>query len=145
MSGGDLVSSAHAVKRNKGKSSTSESCSAAVLRTPGRIAKLRSDLLHFSNESIDRQIAMIGPYSGAFATAARASGRQAGWTDLVVRPWWRFVRGYLFRLGFLDGLPGYYIAWSNAFTVVTRYAKLRDSARESRSAEPAAPPPAAAR
>jgi hypothetical protein len=25
----------------------------------------------------------------------------------------------------LDGLPGYYIAWANAFTVATRYTKLR--------------------
>jgi glycosyltransferase involved in cell wall biosynthesis len=98
----------------------------AVLRTSGRIAKLHSDLLHFSNESIDRQIAKIGPYSDAFTAAALASGRRASWVDLVVRPWWRFLRGYLFRLGFLDGLPGYYIAWSSAFTVVTRYTKLRN-------------------
>jgi hypothetical protein len=45
--------------------------------------------------------------------------------DLLVRPGWRFLRGYLFKGGFRDGLPGYYIAWANAFTVATRYTKLR--------------------
>jgi hypothetical protein len=35
------------------------------------------------------------------------------------------LRGYVFKGGFLDGLPGYYIAWANAFTVATRYTKLR--------------------
>ena len=101
----------------------------AILRTPNRIAKLHSDLLHYSNESIDRQITKIGPYSEAFAVAASASGRRATLFDLVVRPWWRFIRGYLFRLGFLDGLPGYYIAWSNAFVVATKYTKLRTMQR----------------
>ena len=45
--------------------------------------------------------------------------------DLLFRPAWRFLRGYLFKGGFLDGLPGYYIAWASAFTVATRYTKLR--------------------
>lgn len=101
----------------------------AILRTPNRIGRLHSDLLHFSNESIDRQITKIGPYSEAFAVAASASGRRATVFDLVVRPWWRFIRGYLFRLGFLDGLPGYYIAWSSAFVVATKYTKLRTMPR----------------
>jgi len=97
----------------------------ALLQVDGRVARLRSDLLHYSNESIDRQVAKIGPYSTAFVQTARAAGRRATWIDLLVRPRWRFLRGYVFKGGFLDGLPGYYIAWTNAFTVATRYAKLR--------------------
>jgi glycosyltransferase involved in cell wall biosynthesis len=97
----------------------------AQLQVTGRIARLRSDLLHYSNESIDRQITKIPPYSTAFVQASRQSGRRATWVDLLVRPGWRFLRGYFFKGGFLDGLPGYYIAWANAFTVATRYTKLR--------------------
>lgn len=97
----------------------------AQLQVAGRIGRLRSDLLHYSNESIDRQVTKIPPYSTAFVQASRHSGRRATWVDLLFRPAWRFLRGYLFKGGFLDGLPGYYIAWASAFTVATRYTKLR--------------------
>jgi hypothetical protein len=44
--------------------------------------------------------------------------------ELVLRPGWRFLRGYLLRRGFLDGWQGYYIARLNAFATLTRYALL---------------------
>jgi glycosyltransferase involved in cell wall biosynthesis len=99
----------------------------AYLRVQGAVGKLRSDLHHFSNESIDRQIAKIGPYSDSFVRHYVESGRSAGVLDLGIRPWWRFLRAYVFKLGFLDGWPGYYIAWLSAFSAVTRYAKVRES------------------
>jgi hypothetical protein len=46
---------------------------------------------------------------------------------MVVRPWWRFFRAYVVRLGFLDGWPGFYIAAHGAFSTLVRYAKLRES------------------
>jgi glycosyltransferase involved in cell wall biosynthesis len=97
----------------------------ARLEVKGQISRLKADLLHYSNESISRQIAKIGPYSSAFVEASKKSGRRARWIDLLFRPAWRFIRGYLLKRGFLDGLPGYYIAWANAFTVATRYTMLR--------------------
>ncbi len=99
----------------------------AYLRVQGDIAPLRSDLQHFSNESIDRQIAKIAPYSDSFVKHRLENGRATGFWDLAVRPWWRFARAYIFKLGFLDGWPGYYIAWLSAFSTVTRYAKVREA------------------
>ena len=51
------------------------------------------------------------------------TGRQAGWLDLTVRPFWKFFRAYVLRLGFLDGWPGYYIAWSGQFENQVRAGK----------------------
>ncbi len=99
----------------------------ALLYVQGRTARLKSDLLHYSNESIDRMVQKTVSYSDAFVKTARAAGRTAGWFDLAIRPLWRFIRGYFLRLGFLDGLPGYYIAWSSAFQVATRYVKLHEA------------------
>lgn len=107
----------------------------AYLSVDGPVGRLRSDLHHFSNESIDRQIAKIAPYSDSFVRHYRESGRGAGVLDLAVRPWWRFLRAYVFKLGFLDGWPGYYIAWLSAFSAATRYAKVRES-----QSLPGAPP-----
>jgi glycosyltransferase involved in cell wall biosynthesis len=99
----------------------------AALEVQGSLGRLRNDLQHFSNESIDSQVAKIVPYSEYFVKNGLANDRRAGVFDLGIRPFWRFFRAYVFRLGFLDGWPGYYIAWVNAFSAVTRYAKLREA------------------
>lgn len=91
------------------------------------VGKLRRDLLHFSNESIDRQLAKIAPYSESFVQHCLKNERRPSALDLAVRPFWRFFRAYVLRLGFLDGWPGYYVAWVSAFSTVTRYAKVREA------------------
>ena len=102
----------------------------------GKLGRLRSDLLHFSNESIDRTLAKIAPYSTDFVRNQLARGRTTGFLDLAVRPFWRFFRAYVLRLGFLDGWPGYYIAWMNAFSTVTRYTKVLEAHAEQPQAKP---------
>src|SRR6185436_3388634 len=97
----------------------------AHLAVIGRVARLQSDLRHFSNESIDRQIAKIGPYSADFVRDQVAKGRRVGLVQLTIRPLWRFLRAYIFKLGFLDGWQGYYIASLTAFSTLTRYTKIR--------------------
>ncbi len=92
----------------------------------GAVARLRADLLHYSYENINRHLSKIGPYADYFARRYAERNRRATWFDLTVRPIWRFIRGYVFRLGFLDGWPGYYIAWTAAFSALTRYAKVRE-------------------
>jgi hypothetical protein len=98
----------------------------ARLEVNGRIGTLKADLLHHTNESIERHIAKIAPYHADFVRARLAGGRNSGLFELAVRPWWRFVRAYLLRLGFLDGWQGYYIARVSAFSTLTRYAMVRE-------------------
>jgi glycosyltransferase involved in cell wall biosynthesis len=93
----------------------------------GRVGKLRGDLLHYSNESIERQLTKIGPYQVGFVRNELASGSSGGFLAMVARPWWRFTRAYVFRLGFLDGWQGYYIAKLSAFSSLTRQAMVREA------------------
>ncbi len=97
----------------------------AVLLAEGRVGRLRGDLLHFTNDSIAHHVGKIIPYTEDFVRL-NAGGKRPGAFDLVARPFWKFARGYVFRLGFLDGWQGYYIAWTNAFSVVTKYARLHE-------------------
>jgi glycosyltransferase involved in cell wall biosynthesis len=90
----------------------------------GRVGNLRHDLLHHNAESIDHQIAKISSYSEDFLRDAQARGYGANGFDLFVHPAWRFVRSYFFRLGFLDGWQGCYLAWMTAAYTATRYAKV---------------------
>jgi glycosyltransferase involved in cell wall biosynthesis len=99
----------------------------AKLLVDGPVKQLRGNLLHYSNDSINRQIEKIIPFSDAFMRQHLAGHGGSGIFDLGIRPFWRFLRAYIFRAGFLDGWPGYYIAWLNAFSAVTRYAKIREN------------------
>jgi glycosyltransferase involved in cell wall biosynthesis len=103
------------------------------LEVRGAIGHLRADLLHYSNESINWQLDKIGRYADPFVRHCLDTGRQVGWLDLTVRPVWKFFRAYFLRLGFLDGWPGYYIAWLGAFSTVTRYAKVCEARLKGKS------------
>jgi glycosyltransferase involved in cell wall biosynthesis len=106
----------------------------AYLEVNGTVGRLHSDLLHQSNESIARQIAKIAPYQTEFVQQRLARGRSSGFFELVVRPGWRFLRAYCFRLGFLDGWQGFYIAALSSFSTLTRYVMVRE-AKEAGSKE----------
>jgi len=99
------------------------------LQVKGPVGHLRSDLLHYSNPSINWHLDKIGRYADPFVRHCLQTGRKVGWLDLTVRPVWKFLRAYVFKLGFLDGWPGYYIAWVGAFSTVTRYAKVLAAAQ----------------
>jgi glycosyltransferase involved in cell wall biosynthesis len=99
-----------------------------VLR--GKIKPLRSNLLHYSNENIDQILKKIGHFSALFVRRCQTEKRSVGWLDLAIRPFWKFFRAYVIRLGFLDGWPGYFIAWTNAFSTVAKYAMVIELAQE---------------
>jgi glycosyltransferase involved in cell wall biosynthesis len=99
----------------------------ARLEVCGTVGRLHADLLHHSYEGIAHQISKIAPYDATFVRSRLAAGRRSGVFEPLFRPWWRFVRAYFFRLGFLDGWQGYYVARLSAFSTLTRYAMLREA------------------
>ena len=99
----------------------------AHLDVRGRVGRLSADLLHHSNESIARQIAKIAPYHEDSVRLYLSSGRSVGVIELGFRPWWRFMRAYFVRLGFLDGWQGFYIAALSSFSTLTRYILVREA------------------
>jgi len=93
----------------------------------GRVARLHHDLLHFTNESIAHHLSKIAPFQAVFVKDRQASGRPVNVFELTLRPFWRFIRAYFFRRGFLDGWQGYYIAKFNAFSTLTKYAMVLEA------------------
>jgi len=93
----------------------------------GRVVPLRSDLFHYSNESIDQFVGKMGYINDLYVRQSQQRHRRVRWSDLAFRPFWKFFRAYVIRLGFLDGWPGYLIAWANAFSTVVRYAKVNEA------------------
>jgi glycosyltransferase involved in cell wall biosynthesis len=98
------------------------------LHVQGKTGQLHADLLHYSGEGIHDRLRKLLRFSEEFVREHSGEKSAPGFFALALRPFWRFVRAYFFRLGFLDGWPGYYIASHMAFATLVRYAKLREAA-----------------
>ncbi len=102
------------------------------LQINGRIGRLQADLLHFTAVDLNHQILKSMRYADLFVQQRLGSGEPVGSWNLWVRPWWRFVRGYVLRLGFLDGWQGLAVARLAAFQTFLRYARLREAREPAR-------------
>jgi len=98
----------------------------------GKVGQLKSNLQHFSNDSVNAHIRKIIPFTDEFVRQHSQSRPGSPVAGLAIRPVWRFVRAYIIRAGFLDGWQGCYIAWLNAFSTASKYAKARESQLKAR-------------
>ncbi|MFT3780469.1 MAG: glycosyltransferase family 2 protein [Nibricoccus sp.] len=90
----------------------------------GPVAKLRGDLHHYSFPTLSSHVAKITPFADLFVKQQADKGTHFSVLAAIFRPFWRFVRAYVFKLGFLDGFPGLYIAWATSFGAFVRYSRL---------------------
>jgi hypothetical protein len=90
----------------------------------GPVGRLPAELPHYSYDDLADQLARIQNFSAQGARSLFESGRRARLHHLVLRPPARFVRAYVLKAGFLDGMPGFLIAAMTAFHVLLKYAKL---------------------
>jgi glycosyltransferase involved in cell wall biosynthesis len=86
--------------------------------------RLAGDLLHDSAESLERYLDKQNRYTSLQATQLHAGGLSAGPLELLLSPVARFVKFYVFRLGFLDGLPGLVHISIGCMNSFNKYAKL---------------------
>lgn len=99
------------------------------LECEGPILRLHGDLHHYSFPSLASQVGKINLFAELFLQQQEARGAQFSVAGTLFRSAWRFFRGYVLRLGFLDGFPGLYIAGSNAFGVFARCSRLYEAGR----------------
>ncbi|MDP6978300.1 MAG: glycosyltransferase family 2 protein [Myxococcota bacterium] len=98
----------------------------------GRVERLEGDLEHYSYQDLADQVERIQRFSDAAAAALQAEGKRFAYSDLVLRPPARFLRAYLLKQGYRDGLPGFIVAVATAFHVFLKYAKLWERERRGR-------------
>lgn len=92
----------------------------------GQVRRLRNPLLHFSYRDITDHIDRINHLTTTSAQEMRRSGRNWRWMDNLLRPVVRFLRFYLWKRGFLEGFPGFFVAVTAAYYVFLKYAKLTE-------------------
>jgi hypothetical protein len=90
----------------------------------GRVLALHWPILHYTYTDVADHLRSVN----RFTTVAAAQGepRAVGAGRLVGEPAWRFLRRYVLKRGFLDGVPGLFVAMTDAFYVFLRWAKVRE-------------------
>ncbi len=90
----------------------------------GTVRRLKGHLEHYSYRSLSDHLNRMQRYADLMAQALYARGRRCGLAPVLLNPQWRFIRGYLLRLGFLDGWRGLVFALIEANYVRRKYLGL---------------------
>jgi glycosyltransferase involved in cell wall biosynthesis len=85
---------------------------------------LQGDLLHESAEDLGHYLDKQNRYTTLAAQELHRRGQRAGLAQLFFSPLVRFVKFYVLRLGFLDGLPGLLHIAIGCMNSFMKYAKL---------------------
>lgn len=80
----------------------------------GAVRTLAGDLTHYPYRSLMQQLSKTERYARMMAEYEFSRGKRASLAKLIFSPAWRFWRGYVFRLGFLDGWHGLVYAYVRA-------------------------------
>ena len=85
---------------------------------------LKGDLLHYSYYTISQHVLQIEKFTSISAKEAVGNGKSMGIGGLLLKPVWKFIRDYFFRLGILDGYYGFVICKLSAFATFTKCLKM---------------------
>ena len=88
------------------------------------VGKLAGDLLHESEQGIQDYLAKQNRYTSLQAQIMFDAGKRVSVVKLLTSPVFRFIKFYLVRLGFVDGLPGLVHILIGCMNSFFKYAKL---------------------
>jgi glycosyltransferase involved in cell wall biosynthesis len=95
------------------------------LKIQGSIYHLSSDLLHYTFRDVGDQVITNVRFSRLGAAAAAARGEHGTVARVLLKPLGKFLETYVWKLGFLDGLPGLVISINAAHSLFMKYVELR--------------------
>ncbi|MGB9601348.1 MAG: glycosyltransferase family 2 protein [Verrucomicrobiia bacterium] len=95
------------------------------LELAGNIGKFYGDILHYSFENEEAHIQKIHKYARLWAESAFESGIKSTSISPYSRAAFRWFRGFILRLGFLDGKQGAKIAKLCALETFLKYKYLK--------------------
>lgn len=94
------------------------------LKAGMQVRRLRSDLLHFTYDSLHHYLTKSAQYAEAWADQRQQQGRQASLAQGIFHGVGCFMRMYVLRLGVLDGKQGLLLALLSAHSTFAKYADL---------------------
>ncbi len=104
-----------------------------ILPTGCRIEKLKGFVLHHTADDIKEYEVKLMKYAALNAEKYFAQGKKAGVAKKYAAAFFSFTKNYIFRLGWLDGRPGYQCAVLMARYTFTKYKKLEELSKKGNS------------
>lgn len=90
----------------------------------GSTGKMTSDLNHYTDPTVEHYFNKFNLYTSLAAKDLAKQNKKSSLWDLLIRPSFIFVKMYILKRGFLDGLHGFILALFSSYYVFTKYAKL---------------------
>ena len=88
--------------------------------------KLKEKIYHYTYLTLSDYIQRFDRYTTLGAEEYLKRGKKANFFNIIINPFFKFIRMYIFRLGFLDGVEGLLIAIFSGMYTMTKYFKLRE-------------------
>ncbi len=101
---------------------------------PLPVTRLDGHLLHYTYLRIEEHVAKANRYSTLAAQDAYARGKRPSLAKMLLGPIATFVRSYVVKRGFLDGLHGLLLAALHAHATFLKHVKLWDLHRDAPAA-----------
>lgn len=86
--------------------------------------KLKNNIFHWVFDDISDQVHTNDKYSSLQAQSLASEVKSFSIFKLISKPPIKFIENYFWKLGILDGLPGFIIAVSSSYSVFLKWAKL---------------------
>jgi glycosyltransferase involved in cell wall biosynthesis len=94
------------------------------VKSDGQVGVLKNRLNHYSYKSFDNYNDKLNLYSKLQALNLYQKKTRPNAYHFFIRPLYRFLWQYFFRLGLLDGKEGFILAYVHSFSVFKRYLQL---------------------
>lgn len=94
------------------------------VKADGKVGILKNRLNHYSYKSFDNYNDKLNLYSKLQALNLYQKKVRPNVYHFFIRPLYRFMWQYFFRLGVLDGKEGFILAYVHSFSVFKRYLQL---------------------
>jgi glycosyltransferase involved in cell wall biosynthesis len=101
------------------------------VQAEGEVGRMRADLQHYPYRDVSHHLQTIDTYSSLAARQMHEDGRRTGGLSMIVYGDAAFLRNYLLRGGFRDGVPGLIVSVLNTFYVMLKFVKLWELGKRS--------------
>ena len=93
-------------------------------RVKGRVETLDGEFLHYTKQDLSEYHRVTGSYATLAAEHKFGQGETVGGFGIFANSIAAFLRAFILKQGFRDGVPGLMIAMFTAYGVFLKYAKL---------------------
>ena len=98
-----------------------------ISKSQNGIGVLKNSIWQFPFKNMEEVIHKANRYSSLGVAKLEDKGKRGSIFIAFIHGLWSFLKHYIFKLGFLDGGPGFVIAFGNFEGTFYRYVKLTEA------------------